>query len=1049
MKGYFAIIPVILGLVLSCIPPAPIALEDAGSPTAADALALPAYTGGYGYDPATATMTDHNGFEYSYLPDGIIRLVLPWGYTTYFSYGLTASYLGTPQKVTALSYTWTWAAAATARYNDTGVLLGYDYAFTATNSATLAWTIRLDFTCTLGDHMKVTHTVRNGYPNALTGAEFWYLFDLTHTPSPSVTTHTGTYYPPLYADLPASITWCRLSNQFQFDWRDADYPNGHAYLGSGSVVGLPIDILGISLVLGDIAPGATVVLDPYFSGVTRTWAAGAASYSGIAASWSPAGVPATGDNITFDGTSTYACTWNTSVTLGNFSMNTGYSGLVTQSVSFSTYDALFVAGSFSSGTYWLSIEHAWVRTASAITDGRFNMTGASSTMKNAGSEVGFKGLVVCGTTTLTAGVFSLVVVPTIKICTGANLQIGAGVDMKIWDLTVGGTSWTNLGTVSGAGTLYLVVYGGTGYMAPGIISAPTTFRSYSTAPSPGIIIFTGPGQFGTLAIRCTEAPTKSLTVDLSSNNYRLSATSLTVLAQGILQGRGSNISVSNALDSSAGTFAAGTSTVYLTGTGSTVKTANANGAFYNLVVGGTYTTSSSINVTHNFQVNSSKSITVGAGKTLTAANMTSSGTVIGTGSLVLATATNVTASPGTVTTAPATVKLLAAATGERTVTLGASATFGSGLTVDSEAAFDLVLDTGGYDLTSTDLTLAADANLVAVGGALALSDDFSASGSVDASGTDFAVNDDCTLAGASTVTGGTFAVGGDLNISAALTLSPGTLTLSQDLRLSGTASVTITIPFTVTDDLVVASTADLTTSEAITVGGDWLLYDAAWTHGDQVVTLTGTCALNMTTGTFWNVTVSGTATLAEDALVSLRATVTGSVVGPGDFIEPLPVFTSTPEAQANILEVYNLTVTQAYWDALSYDGPAFLALYGDRLMGVPQESDAGIYNISLALVWNDMTVYQNWTLIVDYPMISEEADMWISVAVSLALGFGILAIGLLRKNPVMLFFSGMVWLFSALMVYADISIGWAILTLGLGLMLMIDGGLDLVRAKAP
>jgi hypothetical protein len=118
-------------------------------------------------------------------------------------------------------------------------------------------------------------------------------------------------------------------------------------------------------------------------------------------------------------------------------------------------------------------------------------------------------------------------------------------------------------------------------------------------------------------------------------------------------------------------------------------------------------------------------------------------------------------------------------------------------------------------------------------------------------------------------------------------------------------------------------------------------------------------------------------------------------------------------------------------------------------MGVPQESDAGIYNISLALVWNDMTVYQNWTLIVDYPMISEEADMWVSVAVSLALGFGILAIGLLRKNPVMLFFSGMVWLFSALMVYADISIGWAILTLGLGLMLMIDGGLDLVRAKAP
>src|SRR4030042_135300 len=67
--------------------------------------ALPAYTGGYGYDPATSTMTDLDGFKYSYLPDGIIKLVLPWGHTTYFSFGLTASYLGVAQQVTALSYT--------------------------------------------------------------------------------------------------------------------------------------------------------------------------------------------------------------------------------------------------------------------------------------------------------------------------------------------------------------------------------------------------------------------------------------------------------------------------------------------------------------------------------------------------------------------------------------------------------------------------------------------------------------------------------------------------------------------------------------------------------------------------------------------------------------------------------------------------------------------------------------------------------------------------------------------------------------------------------
>jgi hypothetical protein len=197
----------IIGLLtVSCFPFVPsIDSKD----TVATALAIPMYDGGYGYDASTMTMYDHNGFAYSYLPDGIIKLALPWGYVTYFSFGMTGSYLGVAQKVSALDYTWTWVAEADERFNETGVSIGYDYTFTATNSETLDWEIELSFSCVGWEHMKITHTVTNGYPNALTGVEFWYLFDLTHTPEPCVTTTVGTYYPPMYSALPDSVTWLR------------------------------------------------------------------------------------------------------------------------------------------------------------------------------------------------------------------------------------------------------------------------------------------------------------------------------------------------------------------------------------------------------------------------------------------------------------------------------------------------------------------------------------------------------------------------------------------------------------------------------------------------------------------------------------------------------------------------------------------------------------------------------------------------------------------------------------------------------------------------
>ena len=231
------------------------------------------------------TMTDHNGFEYSYQPDGIIKLVLPWGYTTYFSFGLTGTYLGTPAIRTALDYTWNWDVdciefnhtAYTETYippvydaetntttegyylNESSIVVdGYDYVFLAENSdGVLDWSIQLEFFHEPGKLMKVTHQVTNNYPNAITDIEFWYLFDLSRTPAPyQIETSLGIVYGPLYQPIPNSIHWVRLSNEFQFDWRDTldTYDNGFAYIGDGSVIGLDgLPILGISLDIGDLA----------------------------------------------------------------------------------------------------------------------------------------------------------------------------------------------------------------------------------------------------------------------------------------------------------------------------------------------------------------------------------------------------------------------------------------------------------------------------------------------------------------------------------------------------------------------------------------------------------------------------------------------------------------------------------------------------------------------------------------------------------------------------------------------------------------------------
>lgn len=568
------------------------------------AEALPDYNGGYGYDAPNSTMYDHNGFAYSYLPDGIIKLELPWGYTTYFSYGITASYLGTPIQRTALDYTWVWSSLAIPYLNETGVSQGYDYTFTATALSTqVDWKIQFEFSHDSGTLMKITHSMTSNLPNALTGVQFWYLFDLTYTPEPVVLTTIGSFEAPLYSDIPDSVWWIRLSNQFQFNWRDVldTYSNGKAYIGDGSVIGLDgLEILGISIDIGDIPALGSFEVDPYFSGVTRTWAATGNSYSGIASNWSPVGVPATGDNITFDATSVFNCNWNTSVSLGTFSMNTGYTGTVTQAQNIWMVSYSQTQGTFTgSVSYTLNVSVSFTVTGTVFTSGVSRLDFWGTTITGGGD---FYRVRIYSSTNVTSGALG---------SRAGGFQNNGDIILYtavtyIAVYTSG--PFTNNGTISGAGILRLGCFGGAHSVTTGKVTSQVHFRLYSSASSNENLTVTSSVYSSSYFRLDNQHATYSLYVNLAND-----VNSVTFLsnARSYLVCNAFKLKFSGSFDSSQGNINEMTSTFYLTGTGSTVKTATGE-SFYNLIVGGSYTTQSQFNVTNNLAINSTKSLTLGA-----------------------------------------------------------------------------------------------------------------------------------------------------------------------------------------------------------------------------------------------------------------------------------------------------------------------------------------------------------------------------------------------------------------------------------------------------
>ncbi len=184
---------------------------------------------------------------------------------------------------------------------------------------------------------------------------------------------------------------------------------------------------------------------------------------------------------------------------------------------------------------------------------------------------------------------------------GKTLTIASGVTLRFSTWPAGAT-FTNNGVIAGPGTMAFDFYNADKTLIIEIINAPVKFELESGATgSYKETLMTNTAFGSTLTIVSSHA-SNTMTLDLSTSNYSLSATDITIGTRGILLGRASSITCSGSWDSSAGSFVQGTSTLHLTGSGKTLKRATGQ-AFYWLSVdaGANYTMLSNITTNYYFQ----------------------------------------------------------------------------------------------------------------------------------------------------------------------------------------------------------------------------------------------------------------------------------------------------------------------------------------------------------------------------------------------------------------------------------------------------------------
>lgn len=792
----------------------------------------------------------------------------------------------------------------------------------------------------------------------------------------------------------------------------------------------------------------TILAEPYYSGVERTWNAGSAGLASVPANWNPVGVPANGDNITFDGTSVYDCTWNVEETLGDFTIDTGYTGIITQTASFECADWYYNPANINCFvpdiTYPITIEgDAYFLKSEATRAYNLVMSGSDNTLT--AYLGGFGRLTISGTIEI---VSPLSLILTSGVSYGGLYVTETGIFNMESGLELGvalywGGVYSNLGEINGDGSLTLRLYSEskTDFLIGDIEVDLTITQISGSGGSRSLSLGDNldTGSTNSFTIQCQDA---GQLLTFNSGTYTVDTGNMIVGDRAIFtQGtgtctfgeylqdgygsvfnQGGNVSVTGDFEITDGTFN-GNRNYDLICSGNYTESDDGivTDGLLNLVMDGdtkvitsimpwedyyhSVTIDGDIEITHTVLSDIFvKNLTVTVGNTLTIdypkiINMLSNGTYSNlgtvTGYYILFWCNEV----------------------DRTITLGTI--------TDCDVEFAI-------DDADADRTVYLGENTVIGGNGRLIMDSDDLLHTIT-----LHHNSDYTL-----TVNGNFANILDRSI---LIQGTGTWTF-YDYSQSGTDAIFYQGGLLTIGVMDIDKGQFISNGDAITVTDDWS--SKGFIHGNGVVYLTSADAnINMDSGdSFYNVTVSGNYIMNTDTNVDLRATITGTVTGTGDFIEPLPVFTRIIVPAACPLRLYESPIEQQYWDAVSLEtAPYWMYLEDDVLKGIPGENDTGSFAVSVSLTWNDMVVYQNITLIVCADVLTNVQITMLGVALSLALGLGLVCVGYIWDIPFLIAFSGFIWLFASVTVYKEISVGWTVIALGLGVILLGAGGFQLVE----
>lgn len=133
---------------------------------------------------------------------------------------------------------------------------------------------------------------------------------------------------------------------------------------------------------------------------------------------------------------------------------------------------------------------------------------------------------------------------------------------------------------------------------------------------------------------------------------------------------------------------------------------------------------------------------------------------------------------------------------------------------------------------------------------------------------------------------------------------------------------------------------------------------------------------------------------------------------------------------------------------LSTNAPFLILNETGYVVGTPLMGDAGYYYVRISAFDGYSISWQNFTLHTESLTMPTYQTIWMELAISFALGFGLMAVAYIKRDARLLLFSGLCWVFAGLNVYANISIGWSILVIGLAAVILFEGGMSIARNKA-